>query len=85
MTGEEMSELVGRALVAIGDAVVLHLDNGWLMEGVVSGFIRPGGGGEVLGVTLVPPVPEGDEEGAAIHVPVSSVRAVQKIGKAEDV
>lgn len=81
MTGEEMSEIVGRALVAVGDPVILHLDNGWLMEGVVSGFIRPGGGGDVLGVTLIPPIDEEAQQGAAIHVPVSSVRAVQKMGQ----
>lgn len=83
VTGEEFSELVGRALVAIGDPVVFHLDDGWLMEGVVSGFIRPGAGGDVLGVTLIPPTPEEAEAGSAIHVPVSSIRAVQKLGKVQ--
>lgn len=81
MTGEEFTELVGRALVSVGDAVVFHLDDGWLMEGVVSGFIRPGGGGDVLAVTLTPP--GGSQDGSLIHVPVSSVRAVQKVGSDE--
>lgn len=84
MTGDEMTELVSRHLLDRGDEVAFHLDNGWVLTGIVHGFVREGGGSEVLLVILTPN--EDDpawQEGLSINVPTSSIRAVQTLGKAQ--
>lgn len=77
MRTEEINELVARDLLGYGDDVAFHLDNGFLLEGIVVGLVRSGS--DVLIVSLAPAEdPEGDVH---VHVPVSSIRAVQNLGK----
>lgn len=84
VTGDEMTELVNRRILDRGDTVAFHLDNGWVLTGNVHGFVREGGGSEVLIVILTPDKSDPEwQDGLTINVPTSSVRAVQTLGKVQ--